>query len=214
MSAPGAKKQRSAAVRLAGIGLLAAGVSVALYVVGRLHTPDFTFSLFGRVGLDAIALKSLLATIVLGLAIVQVLLALWIYRKLPLAGSPPRPVGLAHRVIGFGLFALTVPIAVHCLLAYGVQLTSLRVAVHSIAGCFFYGAFAAKVLLVQSRRLPGWVLPVAGGILAVVVGVLWYTSALWYYNGFPCASAVGILAQPAGKACRFRSKRQPAARPR
>jgi hypothetical protein len=184
MSATGAKKQRSAAVRLAGIGLLAAGVSVALYVAGRLHTPDFTFSLFGRVGLDAIALKSLLATIVLGLAIVQVLLALWIYRKLPLAGSPPRPAGLAHRVIGFGLFALTVPIAVHCLLAYGVQLTSLRVAVHSIAGCFFYGAFAAKVLLVQSRRLPGWVLPVAGGTLAVVVGVLWYSSALWYYNGF------------------------------
>jgi uncharacterized membrane protein HdeD (DUF308 family) len=93
-------------------------------------------------------------------------------------------VRLAHRVIGFGLFALTVPIAVHCLLAYGVQLTSLRVAVHSLAGCFFYGAFVAKVLLVQSRRLPGWVLPVAGGVLAVVVGVLWYTSALWYYNGF------------------------------
>jgi hypothetical protein len=184
MSAPGAAKQRSAAVRLAGIGLLAAGVAVALYVAGRLHTPNFTFSLFGRVGLDAIALKSMLATIALGLAALQVLLALWIYRKLPLAGSPPRPVRPAHRVIGLGLFALTVPIAVHCLLAYGVQLTSLRVAVHSIAGCFFYGAFVAKVLLVQSRRLPGWVLPVAGGTLAVVVGVLWYTSALWYYNGF------------------------------
>ena len=126
----------------------------------------------------------MLATIVLGLAVLQVLLATWMYRKLPLAGSPPRPVRLAHRVIGFGLFALTVPIAVHCLLAYGVQLTSLRVAVHSIAGCFFYGAFVAKVLLVQSRRLPGWVLPVAGGTLAIVVGVLWYTSALWYYNGF------------------------------
>jgi hypothetical protein len=184
MSGTGATGHRPAGVRLAAIGLLAVGVSVALYVAGRLHTPNFTFSLFGRVGLDAIALKSMLATIALGLAVLQVLLALWIYRKLPLAGSPPRPVRLAHRVIGFGLFALTVPIAVHCLLAYGVQLTSLRVAVHSIAGCFFYGAFAAKVLLVQSRRLPGWVLPVAGGTLAVVVGVLWYTSALWYYNGF------------------------------
>jgi Family of unknown function (DUF6529) len=147
-------------------------------------TPNFTFSLFGRVGLDAIAFKAVLATIALGLAVLQVLLALCIYRKLPLAGSPPRPARLAHRAIGFGLFALTVPVAVHCLLAYGVQLTSLRVAVHSIAGCFFYGAFTAKVLLVHSRRLPGWALPVAGGTLAVVVGVLWYTSALWYYNGF------------------------------
>jgi Family of unknown function (DUF6529) len=176
--------RRPVALRLAGIGLLAAGVTAALYVAGRLNTPNYAASLFGRSGLDAIVLKSVLATVALGLAVLQVLLALWIYRKLPLAGSPPRPARLAHRVIGFALFALTVPIAVHCLLAYGVQLTSPRVAVHSIAGCFFYGAFVAKVLLVQSRRLPGWVLPVAGGVLAVVVGVLWYTSALWYYNGF------------------------------
>ena len=45
-------------------------------------------------------------------------------------------------------------------------------------------AFAAKVLLVQSRRLPGWALPAAGGTLAVLAGVMWYTSALWYYNGY------------------------------
>ena len=76
------------------------------------------------------------------------------------------------------------PIALHCLIAYGVQLTSVREAVHSLAGCFFSGAFVAKVLLVQSRRVPGWALPVAGGTLAVVIGVLWYTSALWYYNGY------------------------------
>jgi len=65
-----------------------------------------------------------------------------------------------------------------------VQLTSPRVAAHSIAGCFFYGAFTAKVLLVRSRRLPGWALPAAGGMLAIIVVVLWYTSALWYYNGY------------------------------
>jgi uncharacterized protein DUF6529 len=184
MTGPGATGRRPAAARLAGIGLLAAGVAVALYVAGRLHTPNYNFSLFGRVGLGAVMLKSTLASIALGAAALQVLLALWIYRKLPLAASPPRPVRLAHRIIGFALLALTVPIALHCLIAYGVQLTSLRVAVHSLAGCFFYGAFVAKVLLVQSRRLPGWALPVAGGALAVVVGVLWYTSALWYYNGY------------------------------
>lgn len=42
---------------------------------------------------------------------------------------------------------------------------------------------AWKVLLVRSRRLPGWVLPVAGRDAGAVLGVLWYTSALWYYNG-------------------------------
>ena len=183
MTAPGATGHRPVAARLAGIGLLAAGVAVALYLAGRLVTPDDSFSLFGRVRLDAVRFKSTLASIALGMAALQVVLALWIYRKLPLAPSPSRSVRLSHRVIGLALVAFTVPIAVHCLLAYGVQLTSLRVAVHSLAGCFFYGAFTAKVLLVHSRRLPGWALPVAGGTLAVVIGVLWYTSALWYYNG-------------------------------
>jgi hypothetical protein len=173
--------RRPAAWRLTGIGLLAVGMAAALYAAGRLIQPSYTFSMFGA---DPVPVKSLLATIALALAGVQVLLALWMYRKLPLAAAPPRPVPVVHRAIGFAVFAVTVPVAVHCLIAYGVQLTSLRVAIHSIAGCFFYGAFAAKVLLVHSRRLPGWALPVAGGTLAIVVGVLWYTSALWYYNGF------------------------------
>ena len=177
-------RERPPALWLAGIGVLSAGVAVALYVAGRVHTVNPAFSLFGRTYLAAMALKALLATVALGIAALQVLLAVWIYRKLPLARRAPHPVRLAHRIVGFGLFALTVPIALHCLIAYGVQFTSVRVAVHSLAGCFFYGAFVAKVLLVQTRRLPGWMLPVAGGTLAVVVVVLWYSSALWYYNGF------------------------------
>ena len=169
---------------LVGIGLVAAAVTTALLVYGHEHTPNYYFSLFGRTGLGAIALKSTLATVALGLVAIQVLLALWIYQKLPTVYYTPRPVRLAHRIIGAGLFALTIPIAIHCLYAYGVQFTNVRIAIHSVAGCFFYGAFAAKVLLVHNRRLPGWALPVAGGTLAVLVGVLWYTSALYYYNGF------------------------------
>jgi len=92
MTAPGAAGRRSVARRLAGIGLLAAAVTGALYAAGRLHTPNYAFSLFGQTGLAAVTLKSLLASVVLGLAALQVLLALWIYRKLPLAGGPPRPV--------------------------------------------------------------------------------------------------------------------------
>jgi Family of unknown function (DUF6529) len=167
--------------RLPAIGALAAGVTAAIYIAGRLLQPDYTFSMFGA---DPIPVKSALATIALALAGLQVLLALWLYRKLPLAAAPPRPVRPAHRITGAVLFALTAPVALHCLIAYGVRLTSLRVAIHSVAGCFFYGAFAAKVFAVHSRRLPGWVLPLAGGTLAVVIAVLWYTAALWYYHGF------------------------------
>jgi hypothetical protein len=88
-----------------------------------------------------------------------------------------------HRVGGASLFLLSLPVAVHCMFAYGVQLGDLRVAVHSLAGCFFYGAFAAKVLIVQSRRLPGWALPLAGGLLVTLIVVMWYSSALWYFDG-------------------------------
>jgi Family of unknown function (DUF6529) len=180
MTAPGSAGRPALAARLAGIGLAAAGVAIAL----GLHTPDATSTLFGQTGLGAVRLKSMLASIALGVAGLQVLLGAWMYRMLPLAGSPPRPVRRTHRITGFALFGFTVPIAAHCLITYGVQLTSPRVAVHSLAGCFFYGAFAAKVLLVHSRRLPGWALPAAGGTLAVAAAVLWYTSALWYYNGY------------------------------
>ena len=172
------------AVRVAAIGLAGAVVAVALYIIGRVHTPNYATGLFGQTGLNAIMLKSALATAALGLAVVQVLLALWIYRKLPIARRAQKPVGITHRVVGSVLVALTLPIAIHCFLAYGVKLTDTRIMIHSIAGCVFYGAFVAKVLLVQSRKLPGWALPVAGGLLALLVALLWYTSALYYYNNF------------------------------
>src|SRR5215471_4606406 len=113
MTAPDAPRPGSARWRLAGIGLFAIGVAAAIYVAGRLHQPDYTFSMFG---MDPFPAKSLLATIALARAGVQVLLALWMYRKLPLAPGPPKPVPVTHRATGFALFALTVPVAVHCLI--------------------------------------------------------------------------------------------------
>ena len=171
-------------VHLAAVAAIAVAAAVGVYAVGRAITPDYTVGLFGRRGIDAIVLKSQLATVVLALAATQLLLAAWMHGKLPALDAAPRPVRRIHRLVGLAAFVITVPIALHCLFAYGVQLTGSRVAVHSLAGCFFYGAFAAKVLVVRSRRLPGWALPVAGGTLIVLIVVLWYTSALWYYNGF------------------------------
>ncbi len=185
MTAPQEQRGRPAARRLVIAGLAGGAVTVVLFAAGRLHRPDYAFSLFGA---DPFRPKSLLASIAMGLALLQVLLALWMYRRLPLAPTPPAVVPTLHRVGGMVLLALTLPIAVHCLVAYGVQFTSVRVAVHSVAGCFFYGAFTAKVLLVRSKRLPGWALPAAGGGVALILGVLWYSSALWYYNGLQLPS--------------------------
>jgi Family of unknown function (DUF6529) len=175
---------RPAAARLALAVLLAAVVTGVLVIAGRVHQPDYAASIFGQAGTGALAVKSWLASIAVTLAAGQVLLALWLYRKLPGLPAPGRWVGRAHRLAGVILIAVTLPVATHCLIAYGVELTSVRVAVHSLGGCFLYGVFVAKVLLVRSRRLPGWVLPAAGGMLAAVVAVIWYTAALWYFHGY------------------------------
>jgi Family of unknown function (DUF6529) len=162
--------------------LLGIAIAAALFIFGREHTPDYSGTgLFGRTAADTLSLKSWLATGVLALAAVQLLLALSMYRKLGLRG--PARLATVHRLVGAALLLLSLPIAYHCMLAYGVQTMTSRVAVHSVAGCFFYGAVAAKVVVVRSR-LGGLALPLAGGTLAVVVALLWYTSALWYFNNF------------------------------
>lgn len=159
-------------------------VGGAVYAFGQWHTPDYTFGLLGRQYFEATRLKAWILTGVVGLAAGQLLLALWIYGRLPRVRPAPRWVGRAHRGEGYLLFAATVPVAVHCLLAYGFVGVTPRTLVHSVAGCAFYGAFAAKVMVVRDRAQPAWVLPVLGSILLTVIAVLWYSAALWAFNGY------------------------------
>ena len=170
-----------------GLGL---AIVAGLYVFGTQHTPDYSgTALFGRTATDTLPLKSWLATGVLALAALQLGLALWIYGKLPRIGVAGVGAGNVHRAVGIVAVLVTLPIAYHCAFAYGVQ-TNLdtRVTVHSLVGCFLYGAIATKLIIVRSRRLPGWALPLAGGTVVVLVAVLWYTSALWYFNDYSLPS--------------------------
>ena len=165
---------------------LALAIAAGLYAFGTQHVPDYSgTALFGRTAADTLSLKSWLATGLLALASLQLGLALWIYGKLPgIDAAGPRTANL-HRALGIMALLVTLPIAYHCAFAYGVQTNiDARVAVHSLAGCFFYGAVAAKLVTVRARGLPGWALPLAGGTLVVLVAVLWYSSALWYFNDY------------------------------
>jgi len=85
------------------------------------------------------------------------------------------------------LLLIALPVAYHCLWALGFQDTDSRVMWHSIAGCFFFGAFAAKVIVVETNNLPRLALPIAGGLLFSALVVVWLTSALWFFRefGFP-----------------------------
>lgn len=80
-----------AGLRLMAAAGLTLAVTAALYAFGRTHTPDYASSLFGRHGDNANVLKAQLGTALLGLALYQLVLALWMYRRLPaLAPLPAR----------------------------------------------------------------------------------------------------------------------------
>src|SRR3954447_10956659 len=179
-----ATAERPASVKLlvaAGIG---AAVAVALGVYGHVHDPScqLVFTLFFS---STIAMKVWFATVALGFAVVQVLTALWLYGRLGV--SAPSWLGDVHRISGRLAFVISLPVAYHCLWSLGFQDTTGRVLAHSLLGCAFYGAFAAKITIVRSRNLPGIALPIAGGLTFAILVAVWLTSALWFINesGFP-----------------------------
>jgi Family of unknown function (DUF6529) len=171
--------------RLLVIGLAGAAVALTLGIYANAHTPssDLTFTLGFA---NTITMKVWLATIALGFAVVQLASALWMYGRLPL-GAAPSWLGTAHRISGRLAFLLSLPVAYTCLYQLGFEHYSARVLLHSVLGCLFYGAFAAKVLVVRSRGLPGSVLPLVGGLVFVLLVYVWLLSALWYIDqfGFP-----------------------------
>ncbi len=171
--------------RLLIIGLVGAAVSLTLGIYANAHSPasDLVITLGFT---NTITMKVWLATIALLFALAQLTTALWMYGKLPVRAQPVW-LGNVHRISGRLAFLLSLPVAYHCLYQLGWQHTSARVLLHSLLGCLFYGAFAAKVLIVRSRGLPGSALPIAGGLVFVLLVYVWLLSALWYINqsGFP-----------------------------
>jgi hypothetical protein len=174
-----------AGARLLLAGVLGALVALSLGLYGHLHDPasDLSISLGFT---DTITMKVWLATAAVLFAVIQLASALWIYGRLPL-GAAPAWLGSAHRISGRLAFLLSLPVAYSCLYSLAFQDASARVLAHSILGCAFYGAFAAKVVLVRSRSLPGFALPLAGGLLFSILVAVWMTSGLWFIseNGLP-----------------------------
>jgi len=131
---------------------------------------------------STIAAKAWLATIAVVLALVQVTTAARIFGKLSFLRMRGPWAPRIHRWSGRLAFLFTLPVFFHCVTILGFQTPDTRVAAHSLVGTFFYGVFAAKVLIVRDRALPGWALPVAGITLASVLILLWLTSSLWYFT--------------------------------
>ncbi|HUV11234.1 MAG TPA: DUF6529 family protein [Acidimicrobiia bacterium] len=167
-----------------GVLLWGAAVSVALGVYANSHTPtgEKPYTLFFS---DTIQLKVWFATAAFVLACLQILLAMRLYGKLRWPREAPAWLGDAHRLTGTVAFVLSLPVAYHCLWSLGYQSTTTRVVIHSIVGCVFYGAFVAKVLSVRISRLPGWTLPVVGGLVFASLVAIFLTSSVWFFTDRP-----------------------------
>ena len=100
---------------------------------------------------------------------------------MPLSDATAKQV---HRWSGRLAILFTLPVVFHCVTILGFQTTTLRVAVHSVAGSFIYGVFVAKMLVIRDKKHPSWALPVLGGAVAALLAVLWLTSSVWYWGEF------------------------------
>ena len=168
------------------VALLAgAAVAVLLGVYGKMHDPTYeAITTFGFGSM--IQMKVWLALAVGVLAVGQAIGAAWMYSRIP----SPAWLPLGHRINGFLTILVSLPVAFHCLWSLGFQSYDGRVLAHSLAGCAVYGAFVTKVYGVHSRKLPGWFLPAAGGLLFTLFVTVVLTSAGWYLqtNGLPTST--------------------------
>ena len=171
--------------RLLLAGLVGGAVALTLGVYANAHDPGSDLAI--TLGFtNTLTMKVWLATIAVALAACQLASALWMYGRLPIR-STPLWLGTAHRISGRLAFLVSLPVAYHCLYQFGFQHSNTRVLTHSLLGCLFYGAFAAKVVIVRSRNLPAAALPVAGGLTFALLVYVWLTSGLWFIDksGFP-----------------------------
>ncbi|MGB9377226.1 MAG: DUF6529 family protein [Mycobacteriales bacterium] len=163
---------------------LAAGcaVSLTLGIYGRLHRPSgIAVNVAGFSSPQTV--KVWLASAAVLFALVQITSAGVMYGKIPGIKAPPW-IGRLHRWSGRTAFLLTIPVVVQCLYALGFSTFSTRTLAHSLLGCFFYGAFTAKMLVLPKRDLPDWVLRTMGGLVfSALVGV-WLTSSFWFFTTF------------------------------
>jgi uncharacterized protein DUF6529 len=153
-------------------------VAFSLGLYARLHAPTghaplrLGFALPGE-------MKIWLTRAAAALACFQLASGLRIDGRVNVPRHLPHWFRYVHRATGTVAVALAVPVAFDCVAAFGFHATSPRIVLHGLAGLFLFGAFAAKVVAVQRRRRPTWLIPAAGAALFAALALLWLTTLGW-----------------------------------
>lgn len=117
--------------------------------------------------------KVVLASVVVALAVYQLVLAAVSYGKVRPRFLESGPATWAHRAIGDTVIVLAVLVAVACVSFYGWE----EGGAHAVFGCLVLGALAAKVLAVRIGGSSSPLLPWIGIALFGLFVVTWWTSA-------------------------------------
>lgn len=169
------------ATRLIVPTITGGAVALSLGVYGHLH--EGTGIAVNVAGFSSpLTVKVWLATLAGLLALVQLVTALAMWGRLPGVAHAPSWTGPLHKWSGRLAFLASVPVAIHCLYALGFETYEPRVLIHSLLGCFFFGAFTVKMLVLSRKGMPGWALPVLGGMVFTGLVGLWLTSSLWFFT--------------------------------
>jgi hypothetical protein len=118
--------------------------------------------------------KVILATVVLALAVYQLLLATVAYGWIRPPFLSAAPASWVHRASGDAIVLLTLAVAAMCVGYYGFDEDG---GTHALVGYFVLGAIVVKVLAVRLGGTLGRLLPLLGVSLFVLLGITWLTSA-------------------------------------
>lgn len=117
--------------------------------------------------------KVVLATVILALALYQLLLAAVAYGWVRLPFLSAGAASWTHRASGDAILVLTLVVAVMCVSFYGFE----EGGAHALAACVLLGLLAVKVLAVRLGGRLGRLLPIVGISVLCAFAVTWLTSA-------------------------------------
>ena len=117
------------------------------------------------------SVKTVLASVVLALALYQLILAAIGYRKLPIIEA--KPAFFTHRASGDAIAVLIVIVALMCIAMFGFEDDYV---LHTVAGIGALVVLAIKVAVVRTGVGGRW-LPYLGVTLFTLLAVTWFTVA-------------------------------------
>lgn len=119
--------------------------------------------------------KVVLASVVLGLAVYQVVLMAVGYGKLKLPFLSPGSAAWTHRAAGDAIVVVTLVVAAMCVSYFEIE--DGRATVHAIAACALIGVLAIKIAVVRGTRRFERFVPFLGVAVLLLFGLTWLTSA-------------------------------------